>query len=127
LASLRALRDACVASGREMLLEVIASKRTLDPEATSGAMETIYAAGIRPDWWKLPPSTDRMAWDAVGRAIESNDRDCRGVLVLGMEASAEELERCFVEAARSPWVRGFAVGRTIFGVPADKWFAGEWD
>jgi 5-dehydro-2-deoxygluconokinase len=127
LASLGALSEACVATGHEMLLEVIASNRTLDPEATAGALETIYAAGIRPDWWKLPPSTDRIAWAAIDRAIEANDPHCRGVLVLGMEASEADLARCFAEAARSPWVRGFAVGRSIFGVPAEQWFAGAWD
>jgi 5-dehydro-2-deoxygluconokinase len=59
--------------------------------------------------------------------IERFDPHCRGVLVLGMEAGAERLRESFAAARESPWVRGFAVGRSIFGAAAEGWFAGKLD
>ena len=44
-----------------------------------------------------------------------------------MEAGAERLRESFAAAARSPWVRGFAVGRSIFAPAAEAWFRGEWN
>jgi 5-dehydro-2-deoxygluconokinase len=128
LARLDQLYQACAATGRDMLVEVIPPRREGDaPDVTARAMEAIYSAGVRPDWWKLPPSVEAEAWSAIGRAIERHDTLCRGVLVLGMEAEAERLRDSFDQAARSPWVRGFAVGRSIFGPAAEQWFAGRWD
>ncbi|HUQ28496.1 MAG TPA: 5-dehydro-2-deoxygluconokinase [Usitatibacter sp.] len=128
LAMLAALQEACAATGRELLLEVIATPREGDDASvTARAMEAIYAAGVRPDWWKLPPSTEAPAWRAIDRAIERHDALCRGILVLGMEADPSELGESFAVAARSPWVRGFAVGRSIFAPAAAEWFAGKWN
>jgi len=47
--------------------------------------------------------------------------------VLGLDASAEALAASFALAARQPLVKGFAVGRTIFGDAARAWMAGEMD
>jgi 5-dehydro-2-deoxygluconokinase len=115
LPQLRALHDACLATGRELLVELV----TQDPP-----LEALYAAGIRPDWWKLLPPTSEAEWRRVERAIEKHDPYCRGVLLLGMEASEEELERGFALAARHPICKGFAVGRSIFMDAARLWFAG---
>ena len=49
-------------------------------------MQAIYDLGVKPDWWKLPGPVDGLVWDAYERAIESNDRFCRGVLLLGLDA-----------------------------------------
>jgi 5-dehydro-2-deoxygluconokinase len=49
------------------------------------------------------------------------------VLLLGMEASEEALERGFALAARHPVCKGFAVGRSIFMDAARRWFAGGCD
>jgi 5-dehydro-2-deoxygluconokinase len=118
---------ACADTGRELLLEIIPPARSPSSGRTvARALEAIYAAGLRPDWWKLPPSTDEGDWRAVDALIERNDPLCRGVLVLGMESSAEHLRESFAAATRSPWVRGFAVGRSIFAPAAEHWFAGRW-
>jgi 5-dehydro-2-deoxygluconokinase len=70
---------------------------------------------------------EAAAWRNVGAAIERHDPLCRGVLVLGMEAGAERLRESFAAAAHSPWVRGFAVGRSIFATAAEAWFRGTWN
>mgnify|MGYP000709283362 CR=1 FL=1 len=51
--------------------------------------------------------------------------DCRGIVLLGLEAPTEELEKGFRAVAGKPHVKGFAVGRTIFNHAAQQWLAGK--
>jgi 5-dehydro-2-deoxygluconokinase len=127
LATIRSLARECAAGGRELLLEVIPTARSGDDASTTArALQAIYDAGIRPDWWKLPPAPDAAAWRELDAVIERNDPLCRGILVLGMDSDAEGLRAGFRAAAGSKWVRGFAVGRSIFAGAAAKWFARDW-
>jgi len=116
LERLKQLYEACVETGRELLIELVAKNPPL---------EEIYAAGIKPDWWKLLPPATEEQWAAIEQAIQKHDPYCRGVLLLGMEASEDELERGFAAAARHPVCKGFAVGRSIFMDAARQWFAGK--
>jgi 5-dehydro-2-deoxygluconokinase len=116
----------CAATGHELLVEVIAPPASpSDAYTMARSMERIYAAGVKPDWWKLPPHVDPAAWRNVDATIERLDPYCRGVLVLGMEASPERLRESFAAARASLRVRGFAVGRSIFASAAEAWFAGR--
>jgi 5-dehydro-2-deoxygluconokinase len=110
--------EACLETGHELLLELICPRV---PEA----MQEIYAAGIRPDWWKLQPPAADAEWVAIGKVLAKSDPHCRGVLLLGLEASEAELERSFALAARHPACKGFAVGRSIFMDAARRWFGNE--
>lgn len=113
-------------NGLDFLLEIIPSKvGPVDEDTTATLIERFYAAGIYPDWWKLEPLTGAAAWAKAIAAIEANDRHTRGIVVLGLDAPEEELAASFAVAARFPLVRGFAVGRTIFGAVARDWFAGR--
>jgi 5-dehydro-2-deoxygluconokinase len=112
------LQEACVATGHELLLEML-------PKDLPQALKACYAAGLRPDWWKLPPPDSDATWEEVSALIRKADPYCRGVILLGMEASEEALERGFALAARHPVCKGFAVGRTIFMDAARQWFANE--
>jgi 5-dehydro-2-deoxygluconokinase len=109
----------------EFLLEIIPSKvGPTDDTTTATLIRQFYAAGIYPDWWKLEPLKTRAAWaNAIG-AIEENDRYTRGIVVLGLDAPEAELAASFEVAAGFPLVKGFAVGRTIFGDVARAWMAG---
>ena len=49
----------------------------------------------------------------------------RGIVVLGLDASADELRASFELAARHDLVKGFAVGRTIFGDTARAYMQGK--
>ncbi|MEM9029259.1 MAG: 5-dehydro-2-deoxygluconokinase [Pseudomonadota bacterium] len=112
----------------ELLVEVIPSKvGPVDDATTADVIERIYRAGIFPDWWKLEPSTSAQAWTNLTRTIEANDAHTRGVMILGLDAPLVALEESFSVSAEQPLVKGFAVGRTIFGEPARSWFAGEID
>ena len=53
------------------------------------------------------------------------DKFCRGVLLLGLDRPINELDVCFKLAKSSKIVKGFAVGRSIFGKVAENWFSGK--
>ena len=113
-------------NGLDFLLEIIPSKvGPVDEDTTAVLIRQFYAAGIFPDWWKLEPLTSAAAWSKAIAAIEEHDRHTRGIVVLGLDAPEAELEASFGVAAGFPLVRGFAVGRTIFGAVARDWFAGR--
>ncbi|WP_368345266.1 5-dehydro-2-deoxygluconokinase [Pelagovum sp. HNIBRBA483] len=113
-------------NGLEFLLEIIPSKvGAVDDETSAILINQFYAAGIYPDWWKLEPFKTDPAWTNAVAAIESNDPNVRGIVVLGLEAEEAELAKSFALAARQHLVRGFAVGRTIFGNAARAWMRGE--
>jgi 5-dehydro-2-deoxygluconokinase len=123
---LRTLYEAARKVGRELLIEIIAGKHgALADDTISRALEDLYALGIKPDWWKLEPQTSAAAWNNIGTTIKANDPYCRGIVLLGLEAPEAELDRAFRATAGQPAVKGFAVGRTIFNVAAQKWLAGK--
>jgi 5-dehydro-2-deoxygluconokinase len=123
---LRTLFEAARKVGRELLVEIIAGKHgKLADDTIPRALEELYALGIRPDWWKLEPQASAAAWRQIGEVIERNDPLCRGVVLLGLEAPEQDLVQAFAAIAAAPVVKGFAVGRTIFAEPAERWFAGS--
>jgi 5-dehydro-2-deoxygluconokinase len=128
LERLAQVQRACVGTAHEFLLEVVPPRGARRDEATLGrSLAQIYEAGVRPDWWKLPPPESEPEWLGIAQAIRRHDPHCRGVLVLGMEASEDDLDRSFRLAAQHAVCRGFAVGRSIFADAAAQWFAGRID
>jgi len=110
----------------EFLLEVIPSKAGLvDDTTTATLIQQFYDAGIYPDWWKLEPFKTDAAWQNAVDAIERYDPHTRGIVVLGLDAPEAELAASFALAAKQPLVKGFAVGRTIFGQAARDWMQGK--
>ena len=109
----------------EFLLEVIPSKvGPVDDDTTATVIQRFYDIGIFPDWWKLEPFRTDAAWANACAAITRNDPHTRGVVVLGLDAPAAELHESFALAARHDLVKGFAIGRTIFGDAARAWLSG---
>ena len=118
---------ACCQSGHELLLEVIlpASMPRSD-ELYLRAISRFYNLGIYPDWWKLPPLTS-AGWTALSDIIERRDPHCRGVVILGLDAPAEQLCADSKAAAGHGVVKGFAVGRTLFGDASRAWLKHDID
>lgn len=118
--------QACCQSGHELLLEVILPDGQNDKDEAHYAtiVERFYQLGIKPDWWKLPPLS-HQSWVEIGHLIEEYDPWCRGIVILGLDAPEAELKAGFSQACDVPWVKGFAVGRTIFGEPSGRWLRGE--
>jgi len=123
---LRSAFDAARKVGREILIEIIAGKHgPLHDDTVARALTEIYDAGIKPDWWKLEPQPNAAAWAETDAVIEARDPYCRGVVLLGLDAPQEELERGFAAARSARTVKGFAVGRTIFAEAARAWLDGR--
>nr|MBA3324440.1 DUF2090 domain-containing protein [Paracoccaceae bacterium] len=119
------LARAARANRLEFLLEIIPSKVASVTDTTSAEIiQRFYDLGVCPDWWKLEPMKTDAAWEAACAAIAAGDPYARGIVVLGLEAPADELAESFEVAARHDLVKGFAVGRTIFVDAARGWLGG---
>ncbi len=120
------LYDACLATGHDMLLEVIPPEGNGDmDDVIIRAMVDFYNNGIKPDWWKLQAAKSPQGWDNLERIITQHDPHCRGVVMLGLNAPMDQLIADFANGAGSPVCKGFAVGRTLFQDAAEAWFAGQ--
>jgi 5-dehydro-2-deoxygluconokinase len=124
-AQVKALYDAVRVSGHELLLEVIPPKNMpCGADTVHRALKRLYNIGIYPEWWKLE-QLDAAQWRAIDALITERDPYCRGVVLLGLHASIDELAASFKEASASTTCRGFLVGRTIFHEPCRRWLSGE--
>ncbi|SFC47268.1 5-dehydro-2-deoxygluconokinase [Bosea sp. CRIB-10] len=127
-ATLKRVALACRQVGRELLVEIICSKNgPVGDDTMASVMRRLYDIGIKPDWWKLEGQPSAAAWAAVDAVIAQNDPYCRGVVLLGLDAPLPELEAAFRLAQTARTVKGFAVGRSIFGEAARGWLAGTLD
>ncbi|OWY10200.1 5-dehydro-2-deoxygluconokinase [Thioclava sp. F42-5] len=125
-ATVKRLFTAARRNGLEFLLEIIPSKvGPVDADTTATLIRQFYEIGVYPDWWKLEPMADAAGWAKAVAAIEEYDKHTRGIVVLGLDAPEAELAASFEVAASFDLVKGFAVGRTIFGDVARAWMAGE--
>ncbi|OOF53058.1 5-dehydro-2-deoxygluconokinase [Rodentibacter genomosp. 2] len=123
--SLKQIYQTCCRTGHEFLLEVILPHDMAQYEKYyAEIIAHFYQLGIKPDWWKLP-GLSSSEWDKICGLIQKNDAYCRGILILGLDAPEEQFESVFNAAANKPLVKGFAVGRTIFGQPSTEWLAGK--
>lgn len=126
-AKVKEVYEACCKSGHELLLEIILpADMEISDVLYLRAMKRFYNLGVKPDWWKLPPLSSQ-SWSQAAALIEERDPYCRGVVLLGLDAPQEELEAGFAAAATQSIVKGFAVGRTLFGQPSREWLAGKID
>lgn len=119
------LYDACCHSGHELLLEVIPPDELTEVgESIYNSVGRMFELGIRPDWWKLPCMSSSWA-GKVHNLINTTTPYCYGIVILGLDASDTDLAEGFKAFRGMPLVKGFAVGRTIFGKPARAWLAGD--
>jgi len=123
---LTALYRAVIASGHELLLELIVPDRPVslpnDGDTVVRAVKRLYNIGIHPDWWGLEPAP-AQTWRAIDELIAARDPFCRGVVLLDRGGDAGAL----VAAAASRSCCGFFVGRASLAAPAAAWLAGAID
>lgn len=121
------LYEACCVSGHELLVEIIPPADSENKEeAVFRSVKRFYNLGVRPDWWKLP-SLSRPWAEKTSALIDERDAYCHGILILGLDAPIDELCESFKAFAGLSRVKGFAVGRSIFGAPSRAWLSGEID
>jgi 5-dehydro-2-deoxygluconokinase len=123
------LWEATRACGHELLLEVIVPPTTgrtaAGDEPVLRAVKRFYNLGLKPEWWKLAPMSE-PAWAALAELIAARDPQCRGAVILGLNQPLEALAAAFAQA-RQPIVKGFMVGRTIWGDASAAWLRDEID
>ena len=125
--TIESLYNACCVSGHQLLLEIIPPVDSEQDELTVyRAIERFYDLGIYADWWKISPQTD-SGWQAITTLINERAPHCNGIVMLGLDRPVDELRQGFKVAKQYPIVKGFAVGRTIFGAPSRLWLANEID
>ena len=117
------LWEATRTSGHELLLEVIAPQHS--DEAVLRAVKRLYNLGLKPEWWKLAPMAE-ASWAALAALIDERDPHCRGAVILGLNQPLEALQAAFAQATH-PIVKGFMVGRTIWGEASAAWLRGDID
>lgn len=119
------LYEACLVSGNEFLLEVIPPKDSEVNENTLiDSIKRFYNLNVYPDWWKLPQLSP-VQWEKITHIIKERSPYCHGVVMLGLDAEIEHLKQGFLDAAKFPICKGFAVGRTIFSQPSERWLRSE--
>lgn len=134
LRSTKVLQDWLQANDQKMLLEFLIPAEPHQVEATAGdvgryqaeflprlitaAMEEVYAAGIRPDVWKIEGVPTVEGTKAIGDFAKGTGADC---LVLGRGADAATVGQWLSLAGATDGYRGFAVGRTIWQQPVIDW------
>jgi len=122
-AALTTLQNAVNATGRRWLLEVIPPEFMKKPAQVAQSVDALYRAGLFPTWWKLPALEDPSQWDEIARIVRKHDSYCAGVIVLGLDQPLAELTPKLKLARDSGIGAGFAIGRSIWRQPAEKWFA----
>ena len=123
------LDQACRFTGHQWLLEIITARDDNTPafEQVAPIMQHFYKLGVKPDWWKLEPALDPAYWRQVGEVIDAHDSHCQGVIVLGLNGTIEGISEALHVASKQPWVKGFAIGRTLFAEAAQGWLQGHLD
>ena len=123
------LDQACRFTGHQWLLEIITARDDNSPafEQVAPIMQYFYKLGVKPDWWKLEPALDPAYWRQVGEVIDAHDSHCQGIIVLGLNGTIEGIGEAFYAASKQPWVKGFAIGRTLFAEAAQGWLQGHLD
>jgi 5-dehydro-2-deoxygluconokinase len=119
------LWEATRASGHELLLELILPQGQHDDAQVLRAVKRFYNLGLKPEWWKLSPMA-AASWQALAELIAGRDPYCRGVAILGLNQPLQTLAAAFAEA-RHPIVKGFMVGRTVWGEACAAWLRGTID
>jgi len=123
---LKRLAAACMAHDREWALEVIPPRDQKSSDTVIlAAVEQLYDAGLKPDFWKLQAFSTEDSWARLAGLISRFDPDCRGSLVLGLDQPLESLGEGLARAASQSACAGFAIGRSVFMDAARGWFAGE--
>ena len=124
------LWEATRATGHELLLELIVPRGRDAPgdspdDTVLRAVKRFYNLGFKPEWWKLAPMA-AAGWAALAALVAARDPQCRGAVILGLNAPLAELAQGFA-AATQPIVKGFMVGRTLWAGPGAQWFRGTLD
>ena len=96
----------------------------LRPGLMIEAIRKCQAAGVEPDIWKIEGLDRREDCARVSDAARAGGRDGVECVVLGRGGDEDKVVRWLQAGASVPGFVGFAVGRTIWWDPLERWLAG---
>jgi myo-inositol catabolism protein IolC len=95
------------------------------PGLTVQMMQELQSFGIEPDIWKIEGFSQKESYEQAVAQARKDGRDNVGVVILGRGGTMQDVEVWFNAGAPVGGVVGFAVGRTIFWDPLEKWHKTE--
>jgi len=95
----------------------------LRPKLMVAAIESLQAAGVEPDVWKIEGLDRASDCEKIVAAVHRGGRDGVGCIVLGRGEDDAKVREWLTVAAGVPGFIGFAVGRTDFWQPLVDWRA----
>lgn len=98
----------------------------LRPQLTVQMIREFQEAGVDPDVWKIEGFTKSSAYEqVVTQARSGEERSEVGVIILGRGGDMAHVDEWIRAGAAVDGVIGFAVGRTVFYDPIEKFHKGE--
>ena len=88
--------------------------RQMRPALMLQAIQTLQAAGVEPDVWKIEGLDGRDNCERIVTTVRRDGRDGVGCIVLGRGANEARVRSWLATAASVEEFIGFAVGRTTF-------------
>ena len=126
LHQLKQLYAATQQTGHSLLVELIGQQDPKNLTAVYDMMQQCYTEEIYPVWWKFPAIDQPDLWKKIEACITEHDPSCLGVLLLGANQPMDELTESLTQVKqRSKVIRGFAIGRTVWGESAQQWMRNE--
>ena len=88
-------------------------------------MRVVYEHAIYPFWWKIAGKFTANHWSIVSSILEQNDPDSRIILLGGEQTDITGFGPLFASAKASGKVSGFAIGRSVFWDPWQRFLKDE--
>jgi myo-inositol catabolism protein IolC len=98
--------------------------RELRPDLMIEAIRELQEAGVEPEIWKIEGLDAREDCIRLAAAARAGGRDAVECLVLGRGGDESKVVHWLQTGAGVPGFVGFAVGRTIWWDPLERWLAG---
>jgi 5-dehydro-2-deoxygluconokinase len=99
--------------------------RELRPALTVQMIKEFQQSGVEPDVWKIEGFTQSSAYEQVVTQARSGERADVGIVILGRGGSMVDVDMWITAGAKVDGVIGFAVGRTVFYDPLEKFHKKE--
>ncbi len=124
LVRLGELIEVCTRLERRVMIEIIAPPGlAFAPGELAAAVGSGVAAGLDPDWWKLPDA-GAEEWRRLSEILAAAGSRAR-LVPLGGDRPIGELTAGFVAVRRTGRAGGFAIGRSVFAPAWRRFVAGE--
>jgi myo-inositol catabolism protein IolC len=125
----KVLFEPLIPATEEQLANVGGDKMRYDseirPELNVQMIKEFQDSGVETDIWKIEGFTQSSAYEQVVTQARSGERNDVGIVILGRGGSMADVDMWITAGAKVPGVVGFAVGRTVFYDPLEKFVKKE--